>query len=205
MIDSLISITESGEFEDSGEIFLQKFERSPSELLLHLKINLGTDFKSQLWIIKCINPIKFQVDDEFVGNLELITEHVLLWPLQKLETDLFFYSAAANPSQIVGALYEQHMKITGGWFSFNQFTNGEIALTKLLSSNSGKIARGPVPLLQAYQEVLNDFKIKNSILEPRPSKRWENGMWVENTTPFQLLLLGKSYVIAENIAAAPAP
>jgi len=125
--------------------------------------------------------------------------------VHKVGNSLFFYSTATNPSQVVGALYERHMKTTGGWLGFNKFTNGEATLTKLLSSNSGKIARGPVPLLQAYQEVLNDFKIKNSTLEPRLSKRWENGMWVENTTPFQLLLLDNSYVVAENITAAPAP
>ncbi|MEI9961291.1 MAG: hypothetical protein WDM76_09265 [Limisphaerales bacterium] len=90
MIDSLISITKSGEFEDNGGIFLQKLDRFPTELVLYVNVNLGTDSKTQSWIIKCINPKKLQLDDEFIGSLELTTEQFYYGLSQSWKQNSFF-------------------------------------------------------------------------------------------------------------------
>ena len=135
MISSLISATESLEFENGRGMSIQKFERSIAELTIYLEVDLG---EYQQWCVKCFSPKEFQITYDFIGGLELVTEHVLLWPFVMPQTELFFYSPAAVPLEVVGALYECHMKTTGGCFPFNRFINAELDLSKLLSAKIGR-------------------------------------------------------------------
>jgi hypothetical protein len=98
----------------------------------------------------------------------------------------------------VGALFECHRELVGGWIQFERFLNVlPKGLSQLLAASSGKLASGPVSLMAAYSRILGEHGIRSSMLPSSPPKFWDGEKWLVSSIPLRALIFESSYVVAE--------
>ena len=200
MLEDLSNLTQSRWFEE-GECSLQILEVCLEEdvLALSLTINDFNGENSQLWKVDCVGPLEHKVT--LGGNFYEIgsfSDHVLLWPYLHPSASLSFFGESTDPLAVVGALYSAHKKAVGHWFCFDRFLNGDPF--EMIRGRYGMLAEGPVPLLAAYAEVLEECGLRNGISEPRPAP-YTNDSTVR-IEEIGLLTLGHdSYVVASKFHA----
>ncbi len=99
--------------------------------------------------------------------------------------------------KLLGQLAARHLALTHGWLPFGACFNAAVPLKKLLSSSLVMFAEGPKPLIAAYQEILEAAGARCSVIS--------HGSMLSADAPEgpQLLLLGRSFVIAESFEAEP--
>jgi hypothetical protein len=110
---------------------------------------------------------------------------------------LHFNGRPADTAAAVGKLHETHCRIVGRWHRFERWFNPQ-PIEKLLACGYGFLATGPEPLILGYQEVLTAMHIPSSILSNAP-KHWNGQRWEEETGSKMVLILGKTYVVAEHV------
>lgn len=96
--------------------------------------------------------------------------------------------------ETIGCLYAEHVSRMHGWVSFSAYLNGALPLPKLLAAQTGMLARGPRPLIEAYRAVLEGSGHRCNVLSGEPAV----GNSVEG--PYGLIL-GSSYVVASAFEA----
>lgn len=202
MLEEFLSVAGSVDFEEYGELLLTKAESSGASLTLWLSVSYDErpDFHRD-WKIICsgVADEELSFGDHYL--LQLADEHVLLWKHNKPQTSVSFYGSAADPSYVVGALYEKHRALVGDWIPFHEFLNMSLGLTNLIAGGFGRLAEGPEPLVLAYEEVMQQCGFSTSHLAPSPSMHWDGARWAEDSTAFSVLTLDESYVIASGFEA----
>lgn len=202
MLDTLIALTETGEFEDSGGFRFHSAQNTPDGMALELFLISGNDSEEQHWRIECSGVRDFLLRGDFADSLRVVSDHPVLLPFTELVTDIHFYSPSPNPIATVGALLECHRELVGDWIPFERFFNILTkTLSQLLAASSGKLASGPVSLMKAYSHILNEHGVRSSLLPGRPPKFWDGEKWVVSNIPLQALILGNSYFVAEKYDA----
>jgi hypothetical protein len=202
MLDTLIALTETGEFEDSGGIHFASADRTTDGLLLKILLVPGDGREEERWQIVCSDVWDFRLHGEFAEELRVVSEHPVMLPFTEHVTSLYFYSPAADPLATVGALWERHRQLVGSWLPFERFLNVlPKGLSALLAASCGELASGPVSLMQAYAQVLIEQGIRFSLLPPQPPKFWDGDQFVAPTRPLEALVFTDSYVIAERFDA----
>lgn len=202
MLDTLIALTETGEFEDSGGFRFHSAQSTREGMVLELFLVPGDDGGEQHWRVECSGVRDFLLRGEFADSLRVVSEHPVLLPFTEQVTDLHFYSPSPNPVATVGALVERHRELVGGWIPFERFFNVlPKTLSQLLAASSGQLASGPVSLMEAYLRVLSEQNIRSSLLPSRPPKFWDGEKWVVSDIPLQALVLESSYVVAQRFDA----
>ncbi len=201
MLDKLIAITETEDFEGAGGVRFISAKQAPNELHLKIVIVLNSG-SEQPWQIHCFGVRDFKLNGEYSGGLALRSNHPVLLPWIEGTTDLYFSSAASNPFATLGALWESHHKLMGRWAPFENFVNTlSKGVSPLLRASSGKLASGPESLMNAFANVLDEHGIRFSILPPRPPKYWDGEKWINQTTSLHALVFETSYVVAERFEA----
>ena len=212
MLDDLLTILHTDEFEDLGSLRLVGAGSLGGNLWLKLNVFLDEDVPvSQHWEIFCRSPSEASLNplDSF-SYFEIAEDHVLLWPHTQPEVSLSFYGAVESPPAVVAALYERHRELTDGWLPFERFLNisPEYPLSRRIANCYGVLARGPTPLIAAYEEVMAVYGLKVSSIEcTRPSKLWNGersatGKWLRDNSDLAVCILGDSYVVAADFEAA---
>lgn len=202
MLDLLLALTQTLEFEESGGFRFVSVERTSGGLQLRLALIPGGGGDEQPWCIQCVGAHGHRLHGEFAQSLEVASEHPVLLPFTEPVTDLYFSSPAPNPPAAVGALWERHRQLVGSWLPFEQFVNAvPKGLAALLAASSGQLAAGPVSLMQAYAEVLTEHGVRSSMLPPHPPRRWDGERWVGPASRLHALVFGTSYVVAERFDA----
>jgi hypothetical protein len=130
--------------------------------------------------------------------LELLEEHPLLWEHMYTQSDLYFSKAATNPFELFVSIYQVHSKTTKDWIPFEKFINSGLTFLDLCKSTNALFAKGPTKLLEAYSVELDKFGMQANIFGKRNPKRWKIDQWVEESDPLSVLIIGKSYVVAES-------
>jgi hypothetical protein len=166
MLDDLIDITQSEEIGENG--FIQLIEMWLDEAVIKLSIDLysGDGNNDQSWEVECVGPLDHLVS---LGqcDVHLYFDHELLWPYVYPETSLSFHGKANDPFAVVGALYTRHVGLVGTWIPFERFINGKPL--EMIRGRFGMLAKGPLPLVQAYAQVLESFGVSTGLTEPQPA------------------------------------
>ncbi len=194
MIDDLLAITETGEFEDTGIIRLISVKEQGDRLRLIFKVTpIVGEVHLRRWVVRCNNVIAHQI---IIGNaydLALESEHVLLWEHQKPRVAIsFFTEFVEHPLSVVGQLYRAHMDLAGEWIPFDRYFNMPEKLDELIAGRHGLLAEGPEPLMQVYERILeeNGFQTTNRTILPNGHEG------------ISILIFGDSYIIASGFDAA---
>jgi len=200
MLTSLLEIIGTGEFEDNGSLFIEAASADQDGLLVRLRITLP-DGSNDVRSIYCDQPRSHELlAAEFVNDLSVCDDHVLLWPHLQRKTALYFNGRADDTRSLLGALIKTHYRIVGEWFPFTKFMNDSLFSPKfdLLASQSGLLAEGPEQLVASYRSVLTDFGIRQSSPPSREPSWWDGTRWQPETEKLYALVIGRSYVIAPN-------
>src|SRR4030095_1554843 len=174
MLEDLLNVIHSEWFEE-GECFFEIAEASLAGdvLAFSLRIDLLGD-GDQFWKVECIGYLEHRVTLGIHYQVESYGDHVLLWPYIYPSASLSFFGESENPLAVVGALYTQHVKTVHRWIPFHRFLNGNPH--EMIAGRYGMLAEGPVPLLEAYASVLNEFGIGNEIANPKPAPYTNDSM-----------------------------
>ena len=199
-MEELEQILQTVEFENNGWIKLMRLEQLNETLLLDVEINTGSeDHDHQNWRICCTKPHDFHIERELIYDVEVVRDHVLLWKNYQPSTSLFIKGRIEDYRSVIGALYEKHIEVTGGWYSFGDFDLSDQA-SRVLAAGFGLLARGPSTLVQAYAAILEKYGFDVSMLKHGLPEYHELGGYDYNDE-LLVLLLGNSYVVAQGFSA----
>ncbi|MCL6600816.1 MAG: hypothetical protein K6T81_19080 [Alicyclobacillus macrosporangiidus] len=174
-----------------GDVYLRPVRIEETQDNLQIQFNACLEYSDQLiqeWTIECTDLIDYNLTLDFIDDINVYTDHVLLWSKNTEHCQLFFKGKPDNPYEVVGALYAKHEEVTNGWIKFDTFLNGLVSVDKLLSRGNGLFAEGPEELLKSYKSVLENFMVSTSMLPSKHDTHREQ---------YQVMVFGKSYVVAK--------
>ena len=202
MTENFFEIAKSINFEDYGSLILTRVAWMHGRLDLFLE--LKDDYRPNLhpnWRVACLGVREERLSLGAHNDLDLAFDHILLWPHTAGRTRISFYGKSKDPSAVVGALYERHVSLVGGWIPFHRFLNGAPTVTDLIAGGYGMLAEGPEPLLLAYKEVMQQYGISASHHEPEPPAHWDGEKRADQKASLAALVIGESYVVAADFRA----
>ena len=194
MLNDLISLTHSPEFDEYGTLDLTRVRAEGNVLTLSLNLNTGDDSDAyQSWEVECVDFLEQELSLGQCEGLDLQFDHVLLWSYIYPEASVSFYGEADDHLAVVGALYERHLELVGDWIPFGRFMNGNIV--QMIRGRYGMLAAGPLPLVESYSQVLESFNIGTKIAEPKPAY-YTNDEFSGMAEVAVLILKKRCYVVA---------
>lgn len=187
------------DFGDAVRGEITRVERTLDSRALTLEVLVRRSDRSQAqperWRVEARDVRQFKlVFPEEVDAIRLAEQHPLLWTHRQDELELTFHGALADPFGTIGRLHARHEALAHGWIPFATFLNTAVPLHELLSSPAGMLARGPRTLIAAYRDVLETSGARCSVLD--------HGHFEDADDGPQLLLLGKSFIVAASFDAA---
>jgi hypothetical protein len=168
MLDKLVSLTHSYEFEEYGALNLVGARTETDLLKLSFDLHIRTDkHECQSWEVDCVGLLEHHMFLGECDNFDLRHDHPLLWPYIYPKASVSFYGEAENPLVVFGALYQRHLELVRDWIPFGRFMNGNSL--EMIRGRYGMLAEGPTPLVEAYAQVLERFQISSKVAEPKPA------------------------------------
>jgi hypothetical protein len=146
--------------------------------------------------VRCAEALDYAIKNEIASSIVLTSDHPVLWRFTYDTASAFFSGIPPNVYAATGALYEAHRHATDGWFGLETQLNRGLKLSQLLSAGNGLLARGPIPLLTTYKDVLSQYSVEVEIVGPYPPGGMMSSVEVQNRlrNESKVLLLGDSYV-----------
>ncbi len=199
MLDDLISLTHSHEFEEYGTLDLGEARVEGNILTLSINLNTGgEDDAYQSWEVECVDFLEHELSLGQCEGFDLLDDHILLWPYIYPEASVSFYGEVPDPLAVLGALYKRHLELAGKWIHVSRFMNGNTA--ELIRGRYGMLADGPMPLVESYAQVLEGFNIAAKLTEPKPA-HYTNDEPSGQAEVAVLILKERSYVVAPKFNA----
>ena len=176
-----------------------RLEQPPSQGSAVLELLLARSDRPRAdvrrWCIQAQGVLEFKVVSHEVESIELLQRHPLLWTYDQDEAELYFQGQPVDVHATIGRLYAANAVAGRGWIAFGAVVNDHMPLHALLASGSGLLAKGPLTVISAYQEVLEAEGLRCSALN-----RGSLSTLGAAAGP-QVLILGRSYIIATEFSA----
>ena len=199
MLDDLIGLTWTDDFVEDGALHLAGVRAEEDVLTLSLNLNTGDGSGAfQSWEVECIGFLEHQLSLGECDRFDLEYDHVLLWTHIYPQASVSFYGEAKDHLAVVGALYERHLELVDNWIPFDRFMNGNTI--EMIRGRYGLLAKGPMPLMESYAQVLEAFDISASICNPRPAY-YTNDEFSGLSEVAVLIFDTRSYVVATKFNA----
>jgi hypothetical protein len=169
--------------------------------VLTLELLVWTDLPEedpQRWSLRCLRPRAHRITLNPVERLSLHHKHPLLWEHTEPAAELTFAEQPESVSTLLGALWQAHVSVAGGWIPFDRHLHA-----RALTGSPAEIARGPEPLLRAYEAVLARHLMKPT-LRLSAHQRWDGEHWitVAPRKDLELLLCDDwTWVVASSVEA----
>jgi hypothetical protein len=203
-MEALLKITETGEFEDNGWLFLKNshWQGDDIELLFELKDGVeGNQIAN--WVVRAHMVHEYKIFEAYDRGLNHHKKnHIIISQYTDKAANLFFRGTYSCPEEVVGALFEAHVECAQDWIDFGKYLNTEQKLSNLIKAGFGKLADGPEFLLKEYQAILAKFGISSNITGERPPKRWNGSKYVEFSSVPEMIHFGGSFVVADSFHAS---
>lgn len=202
MLDDLLAIAHLMERDETGYFWLTHTEWSAGVITLSLEI-LSVQYPDihPHWQVTCLGVREDSLSLGLAEEFRLIDDHVLLWAHTKRKLSIYFSGTCETPDSVIGALYNRHWELTKGRIPFQRFLNPHVDLTKLISGGSGMLAEGPEPLMLAYEDALQGCGFSASHIDAGEPAYWDGETWLEEREKLSVLLIDKSYIVAEKFSA----
>lgn len=196
LLTKLLELTGTLEYEEDGWSEITSAVRNGSELILRLRVRIPGSPDSQ-FVITCQQPRSHHIIASADDNAVFLTrEHVVLWPHNQQQGELYFRGTPSDPLSLFGALTEAQRGLLGNWFPIDHFLNLPGRSADILRYGHGLLAKGPVSLLDTIANVLDNYGIKHSRPALRAPLRWNGNSWVPDTEQLWALIAGDSFVVA---------
>ncbi|MEQ9440036.1 MAG: hypothetical protein RIG62_13355 [Cyclobacteriaceae bacterium] len=195
----LADIFSSIEFEEDGGIHITKTDWYSDDLKLEFTVRTGIDDEHQLWEAQITGVREELIKSDWADQMKLLEDHPLLWRFDDIQSELYFSQSTDRPYELISSILETHQKIVSNWYSLNEFINyGHLSFIDLCKSSNALFAKGPKKILSEYASILDAFNMRPNLFGDHNPKRWVDKKWVDETETLQILIIGKTFVIAEN-------
>lgn len=161
---------------------------------LQVRRNDRAGYDLQTWRIRASSVRAVDIRDDEFDSVRHEHRHPLLLAHHHDEVELYFQGALADAYGAIGRLYAEHTSKVHGWISFDAFLNKSMPLPQLLAAPSGILARGPRPLLETYQTVLEEAGCRCSLVHGEPAEEGARD-------DLSVFIFGSSYVVASDFEA----
>jgi hypothetical protein len=151
----------------------------------------------QFWTVTANRCKACSVNLDDFYTIELKNEDPLIWIHNNGHRSLYFNGRSTDTGKLCFDLYQAHVSQFGELVSFETFINTQRNLYDLLASGYGLLANGPQKLMTIYASCLQKHNVQYSTPGERLPTYW-NGKEHLAETELQLLLLGDSYIVAED-------
>lgn len=196
MLGTLFDAIDKLEFDEWGKIVLESAEWQDLSVAVLVSVLFGGESLGR-WRVSCSNVRNMNLSYERQRTtIRLLSDHVLLWPHTLPHAELYYSGHIANPAAAMGAIWEAHRELVGPWFALDHFLNRLPSHLKYLDGGSGLFATGSIRLIEEYARILRLHGFGVSLLPSNPPVWWDGTVWVPETEPMYVLLLGQSFIIA---------
>lgn len=154
----------------------------------------------QNWTIEVVGHRKSQVTFGYCKFLKLIENDPLLWEFTDFQCELYFNGHIKDPAKLFYELYLIHKKLFKGYKSFDVSFCGDTEYFKQFQYSNGLLAKGSKNLMEHYAECLKQNGIDYSTVGDRRPTYWDGNKHIPEKDNLKLLLLGRTFVIAENFS-----
>ncbi|HNP77527.1 MAG: hypothetical protein U0289_06145 [Cyclobacteriaceae bacterium] len=192
----LNDILSATDFE-SGGIQITGADWGLEDARIQFAINTGVEGESQRWEIQIKGVREDLIKSDVADKLELFDEHPLLWTYTQRQCNLYFGSPTERPDELFVNIYNIHRKLTRNRTPFDRYINKALYEIDLCKSASGLFARGPIKIMEAYQQELARHQMRPTMVGEYNPKRWLNGYQVDETEIVKVLVIGDLYIIGE--------
>lgn len=198
MLTKLLELTGTLEYEEDGWTTITSADWRGSDLILLLCVHVPGSPDSQ-FRIRCKQARSHHIIAAANDHLVWLgTEHVVLWPHNQQQNELYFNGTSTDALSLFGALIEAQRSVLGNWFPVDYFLNLPGRSTAILRGGHGLLAKGPESLLDTFGSILNNYGIKHSRLAPRNPVWWNGNQWTLENEQLHALIVGDSYVVASS-------
>lgn len=149
----------------------------------------------QLWEIDCLNFEDHRISLYFYDYMKLSKEHPLLLQYAEQSYELYATGNAFNNNSLLGQLFIAHNDIYKEWVPFGLHNNARTKNSNI--DGYGLLCKGPETIINEYERILHQNKIKTSKLRTSVQCQW-NGYQYLPTFEYQVLNFEETYVIAKN-------
>jgi hypothetical protein len=193
VLNELLEITRTGEFEDNGTLVLQSSTWRDNSGELRFRVDHGTEVTS-FWTLHCSGVIEYLLrDSQYQLGLNIVkSEHPVIDQHCEPREGVYISRTPKDVDRIVGQLWAAHLKSADDWISFDRYLNRELPLRVLLESGSALLASAPTFLASVYIDVLESNRCEPSRVPAGPAR----------AASAQLAHFGDSYVVASQISAS---
>ena len=185
----LTQILNSEWFEDNGGISIDKLENLENEKTIQFSLDTGdSKTANQLWQLNAKSVKSTKIDLDWSTDFYIFDDHFLLWEFTDYTTGLYFNGDGSNGDKLFVDFHKLHKSLFGKYFDIDKYLNDSLDLNSLCNSNVGIFAHGPMKILEHYYNCLKKNGRKpyyQSYDDP------------ESKEKLLLLIIGKSYIIAE--------
>ncbi|MEQ1906128.1 MAG: hypothetical protein ABL888_18225 [Pirellulaceae bacterium] len=196
MLTQLFELTDTIEFEEDGWLTITSANWEGSNLILSIQVRVPGTFEKQFHIV-CHQSRSHRIIALANDSLVLLSsDHVVLYPHNQKQGDLYFNGRPSDPLSLLGALVESHRAAVGTWFSVDHFLYLPGQPADILRGGYGLLAKGPVQLLATYANVLDSYGIKHSLVDSHDPIRWNGEQRTTETEELHALVIGDSFVVA---------
>jgi len=201
--EEMVQLLESTD-EDDLNIFFRKagfHEDSPTvEIELSSIPNYSDNIVKQQWRIEILAQKAGKIHLEITDTIQLLDDHPLLWEFNDVCTSLYFHGDGEKLIQLFPELYRIHYDTFQNYLPFRKFLNDTLELQTLLRSGNGLLASGPKKYIEKFSECFISEGIEHSLVGEREPKFWNGNSYVSQRVPVKVLIIGNSYLIAENFS-----
>lgn len=207
MLDDLIAWQNEPESDGDSELSFRLLTLSEErgDLVLTLAGSAGPEGRSARWRLRAQGVCATELHlPEYAEGVEVASEHPLLLAHTARTTELSVQRAPDDPGRLLGDLWRAHRRLAGGWIAPEMYLNVSYAFLAHgpAAGGAGHLAHGPRPLLEAYAAVAQERGMRPSLVGDEPPRIWKDGAgWSERTEPLHVLLVGRSWVVAERFDA----
>ena len=185
-MQEFIALFKEAIFEDDVYLRPINIHENNEDLIIIFTVSLyDTNDVIQKWKVTCNDFHDYRFILDFVDDINLFSDHVLLWETNQKQCELYYRGSITDRNELIGALYNKHKEIMRGWIDLDHFINQK--LDWLFQGELGLVATGPNELINEYKKIFEERSLSASIIpswrEPHKKK---------------LIVFGKSYVIAED-------
>ncbi|MGE5448964.1 MAG: hypothetical protein ACM3PR_11415 [Bacteroidales bacterium] len=179
------------EYVEDGGIIIESVKYIDNNLLLEFTLSFGSyQIDNQLWQVNIIDIKKEIIRLEWASNLEIYSDHFLLYDYIDSFTELYFNGNAINPEKLFIDLYSKHINLYGNKLDFGTYLNNQEGIFKLCTYDNGLFARGPKKILEQYENCLKMHGIKTNYIGNQECEDMN----------LKLLIFGNSYFIGKEFS-----
>lgn len=174
------------------------------ETLVTLRVEIESFGDAQVWTrhIACKGAVHWVVNESPVYQALVTDKHPALRMFLEHRGELFFNGECDDPVALAYSLRAVHEEILESFVPFYDVVNAAAGddVVELLRNGFGKIADGPMSLIDRYSALMEGQGISTSVVAHGPPKIYDElkETWVETDKPFELLDLGATYVIGND-------